>query len=167
MVIDPYHPPIFIDRSGHPERLVLWIAVCLGGGLILGYLFQPGDWFRALARPWYAPPSWLFAVVWTVLYPLMAYAMYRVEREGPSREVTIARRIFCAQLALNFAWTPLFFGAHLMWTAFFVTSGLLVAIAATILVFEKIDLLAARLLVPYGAWVTFAAFLNAGYVFLN
>jgi len=54
-----------------------------------------------------------------------------------------------------------------MWTAFIVTAGLLVAIAATILVFEKIDLLAARLLVPYGAWVTFASFLNAGYAFLN
>jgi len=167
MAIDPQASPIFINRSGHPERLVLWIAVCLGGGLVIGFLFQPDDWFRALARPWYAPPNWVFAPVWTLLYVVMAYSMYRVEREGPSTEVTIARRFFLAQLILNFAWTPLFFGAHLMWAAFIVIAGLLVMIGATILVFEKVDRLAARLLVPYGAWVTFASFLNAGYAFLN
>ncbi|QJR12976.1 Tryptophan-rich protein TspO [Usitatibacter rugosus] len=159
--------PIFANRSSHPERLILWMAVCLGGGLAIGFLFQPDAWFQSLNRPWYAPPNWLFGPVWTALYLLMAYAMHRVEHDGFSHPVRIARRIFLTQLALNFLWTPVFFGAHLMWAAFGIITALLVAIGATILAFDRVDRTAALLMVPYGAWVTFAAFLNAGYAFLN
>jgi len=147
-------------------RLVGWIALCLGGGFVIGMLFPPGAWFESLNQPAYAPPDWLFAPVWSSLYLLMAIAIWRVE-SLPVRAAPQARKLFLFQLALNFAWTPLFFGLHAITLALIVIGVLAFAILATIVVFMRLDRIGALMLLPYLAWVTFATLLNAGYALLN
>ncbi len=72
MYIEHRHA-MLASRTTNLWRLALWIAVCLGGGLLIGYAFRPDEWFRALERPSFAPPDWLFAPVWATLYVLMAH----------------------------------------------------------------------------------------------
>lgn len=166
MYIEQRHA-MLASRTTNLWRLVLWIALCLGGGMLLGIVFRPDAWFRALERPAFAPPDWVFAPVWSTLYVLMGVAMWRVERFHRLREIRPARRAFLAQLALNFAWTPVFFGMHAIHLALGIIVVLWMAIGATIALFHRIDRPAAYLLLPYWAWVTFATALNGGYSFLN
>jgi tryptophan-rich sensory protein len=154
-------------RTTNLWRLVMWIAICLGGGMLLGYAFRPGAWFAALERPSFAPPNWLFAPVWSTLYVVMAVAIWRVERHYPMRDVGLARKAFIAQLALNFAWSPAFFGLHAIHVALGIIVTLWAALVGTIIAFHRIDRPAAYLLLPYLAWVTFATALNGAYSFLN
>jgi translocator protein len=161
---DP-HGALRTDRN--VIGLVLWIALCLGGGIALGIVFRPDAWFRALHHPSFAPPDAVFAPVWSILYVLMAVAMWRIESHGDTPAVGAARKVFLIQLALNFAWTPVFFGAHAIIAAMVVIVAIWIAIVATFVVFHRVERAAAYLLVPYWAWVTFAMFLNAGYVILN
>ena len=155
------------SRTTNLWRLALWIAVCLGGGLLIGHVFRPDEWFRALERPSFAPPDWVFGPVWATLYVLMGIAMWRVDRYHRMRDVTKARKAFIVQLAVNFAWTPVFFGFHAIHLALGLIVVLWWAIAVTFVLFHRIDRPAAWLLVPYWAWVTFATALNGGYSFLN
>ena len=166
MYLDRRHV-MLATRTTNIWRLVLWITVCLGGGLVIGHALRPDAWFRALERPAFAPPDWVFAPVWAILYVLMAVAMWRVERYHRMRDVGGARTAFLGQLALNFAWTPIFFGLHAVHLALGVIVTLWCAIAATFVLFHRIDRTAAYLLVPCWAWVTFAIALNGGYSFLN
>jgi benzodiazapine receptor len=154
-------------RTTNLWRLVLWIAICLGGGMLLGFAFRAGPWFAALERPSFAPPNWVFAPAWSILYVLMAVAIWRVERHLGLRDVRPARKAFIGQLALNFAWTPVFFGLHAIHLALGIIVTLWAAIVLTIVAFHRIDRPAAYLLLPYLAWVTFATALNGAYSFLN
>ncbi|QJR16766.1 TspO/MBR family protein [Usitatibacter palustris] len=148
--------------------LIFWIFLCVGGGALLGAFFQPDAWFRALSDPPFAPPNAVFAPVWTVLYILMGVAMWRVERFARSVPARIrARRAFLTQLALNFAWTPVFFGLHQIELALVVIFLLWIAIGVTFYLFRRADRTAGWLIAPYWAWVTFATALNTGYAVLN
>ncbi|MFY1695375.1 TspO/MBR family protein [Solwaraspora sp. WMMA2101] len=123
-----------------------------------------GSRYADLAQPSWAPPSWLFSPVWTVLYVLIAVAGFLVWRRvgiGP------AIGLWVAQLVLNAAWTPLFFGAGQYGLAFAEIVLLWLAIGATVLLFRRVSRLAAALLLPYWAWVTFAAALNLAIWRLN
>lgn len=166
MDIDRRHVSL-ASRTTNLWRLAFWIAVCFGGGMAIGLAFQPGDWFRALVRPAFAPPDWVFAPVWSTLYVMMAVAMWRVERHDRTRDVRGARAAFVSQLFANFLWSPIFFGLHAIHIALGVIVTLWWAIAATFVIFHRIDRTAACLLVPYWGWVTFAVYLNGGYSFLN
>lgn len=138
-------------------------VVAVVGGLAAG---SAGQTYRALELPPFAPPSWLFGPVWTVLYVLMAVAAWLVWREsssGWSRALTL----WSVQLVLNLAWTPLFFAAGWYAVALVEIVVLLVVLAATALAFRRASTTAAWLLVPYLAWVSFATALNAGIVVLN
>nr|WP_209899195.1 TspO/MBR family protein [Nocardia goodfellowii] len=116
--------------------------------------------YKRLTQPGWAPPSWLFGPVWTVLYLLMAVAAWLVWRGAPWRSVRPALLVFLVQLILNAAWTPLFFGSDLRGLAFAEILVLLVAIAVTIWMFLRHSRIAAALLVPYFLWTAFAAALN-------
>lgn len=166
MYIEHRHSMLAV-RTTNLWRLVLWVAVCLGGGILIGVASGPDAWFRALERPSFAPPDWVFAPVWSTLYVLMAIAMWRVERYHRMRDVRVARRAFIAQLVLNFSWTPVFFGLHAIHMALGIILVLWAVIAATVVLFHRIDKPAAYLMLPYLAWVTFATALNGGYSFLN
>lgn len=117
----------------------------------------PGAWYASLNKPSWNPPSWLFGPAWTLLYTSMSVAMWLVwKRIGLGR----AFGFYLAQLALNAAWTPLFFGAKAMGGAAIEITVLWIAILLTILEFRSIHKLAAFLLIPYLAWVSFATILN-------
>ncbi len=111
---------------------------------------------------WYFPPAIAFPIAWTLLFSLMGVALYLVVRHGFGRyAVRRAVGAFSVQMALNLAWTPLFFGLQRPGAAFIVIVGLWVAIGVTVLAFAAVDRRAALLLLPYLVWVTYAAVLNA------
>ncbi|MGY6409422.1 MAG: tryptophan-rich sensory protein TspO [Alkalilacustris sp.] len=122
-----------------------------------GALFEPGAWYRSLAKPRWTPPDWLFPVAWMTLYVCMSLAAMRVALAGDSG---LALALWSAQIAFNTLWTPVFFGLKRMGAALGVMVGLWSSVAATMVAFWQIDLVAGLLFVPYLAWVTVAGALN-------
>jgi tryptophan-rich sensory protein len=144
--------------------LVLFLALVLGGGLVLGFLTAPGAWYAGLTKPAFNPPAWLFGPVWTAIYILIAVAgwcVWQRDRHG------WPMKLWWAQLALNFLWTPVFFTAHQIGLAFLVILLMLAAILAFIATAWRQDRLAAWLFAPYAAWVAFASLLNGSIWALN
>ncbi|MGO1318154.1 MAG: TspO/MBR family protein [Cellulomonadaceae bacterium] len=125
-----------------------------------------GWYAQADKAPW-SPPNWLFAPAWTVLYVLMAVAAWLVWRQGGWRAASGALWLYVAQLALNAAWTPVFFGAQLLWPGLVVIVALDVVVVATMVAFGRHSRAAAWLLAPYLAWIVFATSLNAAVALLN
>jgi benzodiazapine receptor len=147
--------------------LVAFLVLVVGGGILIGRFLGPDAWFAALRKPPFNPPSWVFAPVWTVLYVLIAVAAWRISRTAASPVRTTALAIWWAQLVLNFAWTPLFFGAHRIDLALATIVLLIAAICAFIATAVRIDRIAALLFVPYAAWVAFATALTYSMFRLN
>lgn len=116
--------------------------------------------YRSLDRPAWAPPSWLFGPVWTVLYATIAVSAWLVLRRRPLAEARAETGAWSAQLALNLLWTPLFFGAGQYGLAFLDICLLLAAIGTTMALFRRSSRPAWLLLVPYASWVLYAASLN-------
>ena len=118
-------------------------------------------WYAGLAKPSFNPPNWVFAPVWTTLYVLMAFAVWRILRLP---QVSAARRLalslFFIQLALNAAWSWMFFGANNPVLGLINIVPQFLAILATVVVFHRLDRMAAWCLVPLVAWVAFASVLN-------
>lgn len=120
----------------------------------------PG-WYASLQKPSFTPPNWAFPVAWTILYAMMAYALWRIlslPKDLPGRGAAIAA--FFVQLLLNGLWSFAFFGAQSPVAGLVVIAALIVAILATIAMFWRLDRAAALLLVPYLAWVAYASVLN-------
>lgn len=145
----PYRWPVLLG----------FILLCFATAVPAAW-WPPGAWYAALNKPAWNPPTWLFGPVWSTLYVLMAVAAWRVWRHGGFAAQRRPLGLFLVQLVLNAAWSPLFFGLKQPGVAFAEILGLWLAIAATIAVFRGVDRIAAALLVPYIAWVSFAAFLN-------
>ena len=142
--------------------LIIFLAICLGTAA-LGAAWtnlSVGDWYLTLNKPSWNPPKWLFGPVWTALYVCMAVSAWLVWRSKPSAQTWLPLLIFGVQLALNAIWSGLFFGLRDPGLACAEIVLLWLAIAATIVTFGRLSLLAAGLLVPYLAWVSFASFLN-------
>jgi len=118
---------------------------------------MPDQWYAALNKPAWNPPPWIFGPVWSLLYVMMAVAAWLVWRQVGWKRALV---LYLIQLALNAAWTPIFFGAHQMGWALLEIIALWLAILLTLRSFLPISKPAAWLLTPYLAWVTFAAFLN-------
>lgn len=136
--------------------LVVFLAATVGAAASI----NASSFYADLVRPDWAPPAWVFGPVWTVLYGLMAVAAWLVWRTGDSRRARPALIIFMVQLVLNALWSWLFFGWRLGALAFADTVALLLAIAATIILFWRLSPLAATLLVPYFLWTAFASALS-------
>jgi len=149
--------------------LLGWFVLCfaVGGFAGAGTASDVDGWYRTLVRPSFAPPNWVFAPVWTLLYAMMAIAVWRIGLTPASPTRTWAIALFLAQLALNFAWPWIFFRFHALSFALVEIVALWVLIAATIWTCSRIAPLEAWLMAPYLAWVTFAAALNAGFWRLN
>jgi len=143
-----------------------WLALTFAAAS-LGALFLPGQWYAALKKPSWNPPNWIFGPVWTTLYTIMAVAAWLVWRRGGWPAQRRPLLLFLAQLALNATWTPLFFGLHRPGLAFAEIALLWLAIAATLAAFCSVSRAAVWLLVPYLAWVSFAAVLNLSLWRLN
>jgi benzodiazapine receptor len=125
--------------------LILFLVLVVGGGLAIGFLTAPGEWFAALAKPAFNPPNWLFAPVWTILYVLIAIAGWRVWQRGRSGW---PMRLWWAQLALNFLWSPIFFAAHQVGAALVIILLLFAAILAFIGTAWRLDRPAAWMFFP-------------------
>lgn len=158
------HSAPAIRGTRRPGRVGRWLALPVFGLLVAAVaavgglaVRDAGDEYARLARPDWAPPSWLFGPVWTALYVLIAIAGWLVWRRSGW---TPAFWVYGAQLVLNAAWTPLFFGAGRYGLAFGDIVVLWLLIGVTVALFGRISRLAAALLLPYWAWVTFAAALN-------
>jgi translocator protein len=144
-----------------------FIILCLGVGVVSGVMTAGAmvDWYPTLNKPFFNPPSWVFAPAWTILYIMMAVAAWRVWLAGPSSKPAL--NLFFIQLVLNFLWSVFFFGLHSPALALIDISAMWIMIALTMRAFFKIARPAGWLLVPYLAWVSFAAVLNASIWWLN
>ena len=140
-----------------------FLALVVGGGLTIGAVTAPGEWYAQLAKPSFNPPGWVFGPVWTVLYVLIAIAGWRTWERGTAAPM----KLWWAQLALNFAWSPAFFAAHRIGIALLIVLLLLGTIGAFIALSWRQDRLTAWLFVPYAAWVAFASVLNGAIYWLN
>ena len=136
-----------------------WVLLCFTAAF-LGGIFMPGDWYLSLKKPSWNPPGWIFGPVWTALYTMMAVSAWLVWKRGGFAAQRRPLSFFLIQLALNAAWTPLFFGLHWTGAAFVEIVLLWLAIAATLGAFYPVSRVAGWLMVPYLAWVSFAAILN-------
>lgn len=152
------------ERAALLGSLIICFAAAGIGQALAGPV--PNDWYRSLVRPSFAPPGWVFGPVWTVLYAMMAVAAWLVWRQKGARRAT-AMTLFGTQLALNAVWTGLFFGLQNPALALADIVVLWLAIAGTLRAFFRATRRAGWLMVPYFAWVTFAAALNAEFWRLN
>lgn len=139
-------------------------------GTISGVMSNSGGnnfWFAGLEKPAIYPPPATFGIVWTVLYLLMgvALAMVVTARGAPGRGLAIG--VFVVQFLLNLAWSPVFFGMELMVPGFYLLLAIDLAVLVTVVLFYRVRPLAAWLLMPYLAWVLFAAVLNWQFVQAN
>ena len=129
-------------------------------------------WYKSLNQSPLTPPSWVFPIAWTILYALII-ASGVVFLSSPAITTISAgvRSIgffyYCAAWVLNLSWSPLFFTLQRPDLSFVVILGMLAFIALTIRAFYPVSRLAAYLLVPYLAWVSFATYLNGYIVFMN
>ena len=150
------------DRGLWRKALVAVPLIVITGSLI-GYLSNSGfsnDWYAPLAKPSFQPPGWAFGAVWTTLYTMMGIALAAILNEPPSKQRNTALALFVAQLALNFAWSPIFFGRGMIDAGLLVILALNVAVTMTIIAFWRMRPLAGALLIPYLAWLCLATALN-------
>src|SRR5689334_22578087 len=151
------------QRSWWKIAIVAVIAIELLGGLS-GWLSNSGyanAWFAALVKPNFMPPGWAFGVVWPILYALLGVAVAMVIAEPPSPRRQAALTLFGIQMVLNFAWSPIFFGAHDIRLGKIVIFAMAALAAAAAGQFLRLKRAAGLLMVPYLAWLVFAATLNA------
>ena len=145
-------------------KLIAVILLCQIVGF-LGSLFDPGKtWYSGLAKPSITPPSWVFGVVWTLLFVLMAVSLFLVWKPKTGRVVYIA---FSLQLFLNVLWSAIFFGLRSPLLALVEIFILWASILWCVILFYKVDKNSAYLLIPYLLWVSFAIVLNALFVAMN
>ena len=145
-------------------RLALFVVLVLGGGFAIGLMNPPGSWYAALAKPWFNPPNWVFAPVWSIVYLLVAIVGWRT---WEATAIAMSMTLWWAQMALNFLWSPIFFTAHRPVVALAIILMLLVSIVAFIARQWSDDRTSAALFIPYAAWVGFASILNFEIVRLN
>jgi len=142
--------------------LALSILIAQAAGMI-GSVFtvsSVGTWFETIAKPSWNPPGWVFGPVWITLYTLMGVSGYLVWQQRDMPGAKLALSIYGIHLVFNALWSVLFFGLKNPGLAFAEILVLLSLIVATTVLFWKINSWAGMLMIPYIAWVSFAAFLN-------
>jgi tryptophan-rich sensory protein len=150
------------ERSWWKAAIVAVIAIELLGGLS-GWISNSGygnGWFDSLQKPSFMPPGWLFGVVWPILYALLGISLAMVLAQPPSSRRTTALLLFIIQLALNLAWSPVFFAGHDIVLAKWLIVAIALISAGAAVLFFRIRSAAGLLLIPYLAWLVFAASLN-------
>lgn len=154
----PSSPP---RSTAHQAAVLVGLVLLCQAAGGLGAAFTSADWYRALPRPSFAPPGWVFGPVWVTLYTVMGTAAWLVWRAPATTARRTSLTWFALQLALNATWTPVFFGLRSLAGGLVVIALLLGAIVVTIVRFRPVSTTAAWMLAPYLAWVAFATVLNA------
>lgn len=150
-------------------KLILSLILPLSIGAFAGMFTSeaiPG-WYATLNRPSFNPPNWLFGPVWTTLYLLMGISFYMIWKQEKSKERDLALLFFFIQLALNFAWSFIFFYFNKIGFAFAEIVLLWLSIVLMMIRFYKIKPITAYINIPYLLWVSFASMLNLSYYLLN
>ena len=160
-----------LPRSAPAWLMLIGFALLptvLGALSGLATMDSVNTWYETIVRPTWAPPNWVFGPVWTLLYVSMGVAawwIWRAPDDEPLRRPALAA--FAAQLALNLAWSPIFFGLQSPGWALVEIAILWLALVATVVLFWRVRRAAGLLLVPYLAWVSFASVLNGAIWWLN
>lgn len=137
--------------------LIGFLCITFAAPAVSAFIPMTDSWYAALEKPAWNPPPWVFGPAWGTLYTLMAVAAWLVWlRRGLARPL----HWYMGQLAVNAAWTPVFFGLHRIDMALGVIVVLWLAILMTMVAFFRVRAAAGLLLVPYLAWVSFATCLN-------
>ena len=158
-------------RYLRPLKLIASLLICLLAGVI-GSVFTSSSvdtWYKTLNKPFFNPPDWIFAPVWTVLYIIMGISLFLVWSSSNISSDTKTKSLgsFGIQLFLNILWSVFFFGLKNPLLAFVEIILLWFAIIITVVFFKRISVLATVLLIPYLLWVTFASFLNYSIFIMN
>ncbi len=152
-------------------RITVVLTTCLLVGYFSGMVTRESitTWYPTLVKPSFNPPNWVFAPVWTILYIMMGVAggMVWNRLEQDPENVKKAFTFFIIQLALNAAWSVIFFYFHNPFLALIEVILFWLLIFETHIQFKKIDITAGLLFIPYLAWVSFATVLNASIWWLN
>lgn len=147
-------------RSRAYGMLLLFLLI-VAGVSFFGAQFRPGEWYQQLLKPGWTPPNWIFPMVWSVLYLMIAVAGWLIF----SGSDVIAKSLWVIQMVLNGIWSWLFFGMHLIGFALVDIVALFVCLSW--LLASRISRAAAWLLAPYLIWVAYAAALNSAIYLLN
>ncbi len=161
-----------MKKSSSLSLVTLGISLVLAfaAGTIGSYFTMPAidSWYAGLVKPSFSPPNWIFGPVWTLLYALMAIAAWRVYEQGRHGALrTVSLLLYAVHLALNTAWSVVFFGWQSPFNGLIVIMLLLVSIFAIMVLFYRLDRIAGYLFVPYLFWVSFATLLNSAILQLN
>lgn len=149
------------------KPLIISILIALAVGGLSGFISMGSmDTYENLQRPALSPPSWVFPVVWTILFILMGIASYIVYMSNSDIKEK-ALKVYAIQLAVNFIWPLIFFNGQKYFLAFVWLLFLIVLIMETILLFKEVNKKAAILLIPYLLWTIFAGYLNISIYLLN
>lgn len=156
-------------KNGTWKIYTFWILLAEAVGALSGWLSRDGMkiYEESIRQPPLSPPSFLFPIVWGVLFALMGISAARIYISPQSKARSRGLNLFVAQLIINFFWSLIFFNAQAFGFAFFWLLLLWILVLWMIFVFYKTDPLAAKLQIPYLLWLTFAAYLNAGVWYLN
>ncbi|WP_439631651.1 TspO/MBR family protein [Gemmata sp.] len=169
MTAAPLYAPIGNGRRPAPwvgaaALVAAVVAVAaIGGSMMTGVV---REWYDTLPKPEWTPPDWVFGPVWALLYTMMAAAAAIVWREKDRDEIGCPVWAFSIQLALNLAWSVLFFGLRSPLLGFLDICLLWVAAGVTMTQFFLVSRAAGWLMLPYWLWVSFAAVLNGSIVLL-
>ncbi len=163
-----------LTTFGKVWRIILCILAPLGGGFISSlFTMNAMEKFGDFNQPFLAPPAWLFPVAWTILYVLMGVSSYLIWFKGQNgkkvekKTAKTALIIYGVQLALNFAWTPVFFNLSQYWIALAILAVMWILIIILMVKIRKLSMPVMWCLLPYILWTTFAAYLNISIAILN
>jgi len=159
-----------MNKSSLLTKVAICVTLCMIAGFVSGMSTSTGieNWYSTLNKPFFNPPNWIFAPVWTILYLMIGIAAGLIWHKGFNQNgVKVALSLFVAQFLLNLIWSPIFFNLQAPTIAFIIIIILWVLIILTIMHFNKVDKIAGRLLIPYLLWVSFATILNGAIVYLN
>ncbi len=148
------------------ELLIFIVSAELTGALSRLLSGNSFEFFETLTKPPFSPPSWIFPIVWFILYALMGFAAYLIYKSD-SKGRNSALVIYWAQLFLNFLWSIVFFRFNLTGLSVAVILALLVMVTFMIFKFGKINTKAAAINIPYILWLLYASYLNICILSLN
>ncbi|MES2782559.1 MAG: TspO/MBR family protein [Pseudomonadota bacterium] len=160
-----------MNQLASPSQLrmsfVRWALFVVPTIMFLGFLSgtmsgstAENAWYQTLIKPDIQPPGWVFGVVWPTLYFMLGLAFAMVLHARGARHRNMAIGLFLSQFVINLTWSPIFFGAHQVTTAFFIIIAMLGLAIATTFAFARVRKAAAWLMVPYLVWISFASILN-------
>ena len=145
------------------KKALVTVPAIVVVGSLMGIVSNSGfenGWYAALDKPAFQPPGWAFGVVWTTLYTMLGIALAAILDEPASPLRRTALTLFFVQLALNFAWSPIFFGAQMIDVALVTILVMLLLATATANLFRRIRPIAGWLMLPYLLWLCVATALN-------